>query len=78
MKITHLGPIFVVPAFPVAYSALETICAIKSVVSIKNKRRKHKNHSPRAQTTRLVSFGPVFVVPALLVTYFIISTHIYI
>ena len=88
MKITHLGPkrcqtrrlgpfLSSLPSLS-HIPPLETICVIISVVSIKNKRRKHKNHSPRAQTTPDASFGPIFVIPALLVTYFIISTYTYI
>ena len=37
-------------------------------MTIKHERK----HSPRVQTTRLVSFGPIFVVAALLVMYFIV------
>ena len=88
MKITHLGPkrcqtrrlgpfLSSLPSLS-HIPPLETICVIISVVSIKNKRRKHKNHSPRAQTTPDALFGPIFVIPALLVTYFIISTYTYI
>ena len=56
--LVSFGPISTVLTHPVTYFVSKTYIYHKSLVSIKNNRRKIKKNSPRAQTTHLASFAP--------------------
>ena len=77
-RLASFGPVFTISAHPVAYFVIKSYRYSKNLVAIKRKKqRKHKKHSPEAQTMCLASFGPFFIVSAHPVLYFIVRTYIY-
>jgi len=73
-RLASFGPVVVVAEHPATYFVIRTYVYYKTLVSIKQKTKKH---SSMAQTTRLASFGPVFVVAEHPATYFVIRTYVY-